>query len=237
MRLILIRSVIIALSLTIIWLLAGRQLSLLLDRIVSVRIASLTVAPLKYDGGGFLIGELLMTFGSIDNRRFDLQLHSDSSNRVILSTGGLSFTLGPRTNPIDSSGRPEIEFVPDQGDELSFTARRSFLGWPTPFEFNFMRPHSPWWKRYVYYRFIWKKRSGAKLEMLWRCEQQYYANSGWTKPNMMWNSQTGLLRVDIGRKHPPTKMLSCSTSQKRKAGIVASTASRAALPTLTGVAM
>ena len=54
--------------------------------------------------------------------------------------------MGGISAPVDSSGRPEIEFVPDQGDELSFTVRRSSLGWPTPFEFNIMIRRSPSWK-------------------------------------------------------------------------------------------
>jgi len=58
---------------------------------------------------------------------------------------------------------------------------------------------SPWWKRYVYYRLVWSKRSGAKLEMLWRYEQDFYIPGAWTDPVMMWNGQTGLLRVTI---HP-----------------------------------
>ncbi len=102
-----------------------------------------------------------MTFGSIENLRLDLGLHSDILNRVVLSFRGQSFTLGPRTNPVDPSGRPEIDFVPEPGDELTFSAARSALAWPTPFEFNIMIPHSPWWKRYIYYRLLWKKHSGA----------------------------------------------------------------------------
>jgi hypothetical protein len=176
---------------------AGRQLTLLLDRLITTGTLSLPVSPLEYDGGGFLIGQLPMTFGSIENLRLDLGVRSDVLNRVVLSFGGQSFTLGPRTNPVDPSGRPEIDFVPEPGDELTFTAARSALAWPTPFEFNIMISHSPWWKRYVYYRLLWKKRSGAGLEMLWRYEQRYYAADGWTKPEMMWNYQTGLLRIDI----------------------------------------
>ncbi len=193
----LIRPLVIALSLAIAWVLAGRQLTLLLDLFVTTGTASLAVSPLEYDGGGFLIGQLPVTFGSIDNQPFDLALRSDSANRVVLSSGGQSFTLGPRTNPVDPSGRPETDFVPEPGDELTFTAARSALAWPTPFEFNIMIPHSPWWKRYVYYRLLWKKRSGARLEMRWRYEQRYYAADGWTEPEMRWNFQTGLLLVDI----------------------------------------
>ena len=109
MRLIAFRYVIITLALAIAWLLAGRQLALLLDRFLTLRVASFPVTSLRYDGGGFVINNLSMTFGSTDNLRFDLSLHSDSSNRVVLSSGGRSFVPGPRTNPIDPSGRPEID--------------------------------------------------------------------------------------------------------------------------------
>jgi hypothetical protein len=186
MRLILNRPVIIALVLIIIWLYAGRPVTSLLDHLITI----------KYDGGGLLIDQFEMTFGATDNLRSKLVLCSDSLNQVILSSGKQSFTLGPRTNPVDPSGRLEIDFVPTPGDELSFTSSRSVFGWPTPFEFNFMM-RSPWWKRYVYYRLVWKKPDGAKLEMLWRYEQQYYSINGWTQPEMMWNWYTGLIRVDI----------------------------------------
>jgi len=141
-----------------------------------------------------------MTFGSIDNLRFDLCLCSDAANRVVLKSGGRSFTLGPRTNPVDPSGRPEIYLIPERGDQVSFIITRSILSWPTPFEFDIMI-RSPWWKRYVYYRMVWKKRSGAELTMNWRYEQDYFTGRGWTRPEMMFNYQTGLLRVDI---HPQT---------------------------------
>jgi hypothetical protein len=178
---------------------AGRQLAMLVDRFVTTPAVSLPIAPLEYDGGGFRIGKLQMTFGATNNLRSDIGLRSDSSNRVILSSGGKTFQLGPRTNPVEPSGRPEIYFVAEPGDELSFASSRSLIGWPTPFEFSFMLSHSPWWKRYVYYRLVWKKRSGARLEMRWRYEQDYLATSGWTEPAMMWNGQTGLLRIDIAR--------------------------------------
>ena len=143
-----------------------------------------------------------MTFGSIDNRRFYLNLCSDASNMVVVTSGGRSFTLGPRTNPVDPSGRPDIYFVPERGDELSFTFSRSVLSWPTPFDVYIM-VRTPWWKRYVYCCLVWKKRSGAKLAMLWRYEQDYFAGSRWTKPAMMWNFQTGLLGVDIQSQASP----------------------------------
>ena len=83
-----------------------------------------------------------MGFGSIDDHRFKLGLGSDSLNRLVLSAGERSFTLGPRTNPVGPSGRPEIDFAPEPGDEVAFTSRRSALGWPTPFEFHILKPRS-----------------------------------------------------------------------------------------------
>jgi hypothetical protein len=183
--------------LLLVWLVAGRQITLLFDRALPWSATSLPVTPLKYDGGGFVVGQFSMLFGSLDNQRFDLRVTTDAANRGVLTTAQGAFTLGPRTNPIDSSGRPEIDFVPDPGDALSFTVRHSLINWPTPFDIRIIGGPAPWWKRYVYYRLFWKKRSGASLEMLWRYEQQYISGRGWSAPAMMWNWQTGLLWVKI----------------------------------------
>jgi hypothetical protein len=85
---------------------------------------------LQYDGGGFRIGALSMTFAGMDNQRYDLELSTDAQNRLVLTSGGKSFPFGPRLSPPDPAGRPEIDFAPDPGDELSFTFERSWLSWP-----------------------------------------------------------------------------------------------------------
>ena len=183
--------------LSLVWLVAGRKVTLLFDYVLPWPAQSLPVTPLKYDGGGFVIGEFSMLFGALDNQRFDLCLITDAANRVMLKTAQGTFILGPRTNPIDTSGRPEIDVVPALGDALSFTVRHSLISWPTPFDIRILGGPAPWGKRYVYYRLLWKKRSGATLEMLWRYEQQYISGRGWSAPAMMWNWQTGLLWVKI----------------------------------------
>jgi len=166
---------------------------------MTVRFASLPANPLVYDGGSFRIGELSMSTTAPDNKPFDMRVEPDSANWLVLSTGGRSFTLGPRTSPPDPRGRPEIEFASEPGDEMSFTIDRSCLSWPTPFEMNFMTGHSPSWKRFLYYRLIWKKRSGAKLEMVWRYQQWFYSIDGWNSGAMLYDNSTGLIRVDIAR--------------------------------------
>lgn len=185
----------------VVWVGTGRTLTMLVDRVATSGVATTRVDSVEYDGGGFRIGGLSLDFGTLDNQRFDLALSSDPSNHVVLSSGGHGFILGPRTNPVDPSGRPDIAFIPDAHDEASLTTTRSLLSWPTPFDINFMM-RTPWWKRYVYYRLVWKKPSGAELTMSWRYEQDYYAGSGWTSPAMMWNFQTGLLRTNIRSRAP-----------------------------------
>jgi hypothetical protein len=176
---------------------AGRQLALLLDRFINSRSVLLPVDHLSYDGGGFVIGGKSMTFGLTNNLRANLALRVDSSNRVILSAGHNAFILGPRTSPADPSGRPDFTFSAEPGDEVSFAGSQSLLSWPTPFEFNILGGSSPSWRRYAYYRLVWKKPSGARLEMFWRYDREFYSGKGWTEPLMMWNLQTGLLSVDI----------------------------------------
>ena len=192
-----LRVMVPAVLLLIAWLAAGRQITAFVDRVIPIPAASLPVTPLAYDSGGFVIGGQKMYFAGTDNLRAPLELAFDTQNRTILSWGRDAFVLGPRTGLADPSGLPDFRFSQESGDEVTFTRRTSWAGWPTPFEMSILGGKSPWWRRYVYYRLDWKKRSGAKLEMLWRYEQQYYSGRGWSEPHMMWMSQTGLLSVKI----------------------------------------
>ncbi len=185
-------------ALAIVWLAAGRHVELLLDRFVTGRAVSLPIDPFVYTGGGFDIAGKTMTFAGTNNLQSGETANLDSSGRVVLSANhnGSVFVLGPLTSP-SPLGRPDYHFTPEPGDEVSFTASKSLLPWPTPFEFKMLGGSSPWWRQYVYYRLVWKKPSGARLEMLWRFERQFDSGTGWTEPLMMWNSQTGLLSVTI----------------------------------------
>jgi len=194
-RLVVIRWGVAAIALAVACLYLGRRLTLLLDRLLLARIRTPTVDRVLYDGG-LRIGELDLTFGATNNLRYPLELCTDASFHVVLEAGGKNFTLGPRLNPIDPKGRVETDFKPDPGDEVTLKAGQSWLPWPTPFEYQFMSAHSPRWKRYVYYSLLWKKRNGARLGMRWRYQQDYTAGE-WGRPLMMWNGQTGLLRVEI----------------------------------------
>jgi hypothetical protein len=195
-RTLLIKAAIIAAGVAIAWLFAGRRISLVLDRVMTVRFATLPTSPLVYDGS-FRIGELSMDTTAPNGKPFDMSIHFDTLNRLVLTSGGRSFTLGPRTSLPSARGRPDVEFMSEPGDETSFVIDRSCMSWPNPFETNFMTGHTPTWKRYLYYRWVWKKRSGAKLEMVWRLEQWFYSIDGWGSRSMLHENSTGLIRVDI----------------------------------------
>lgn len=188
-------GLVVILALGVIWLSAGREVTVFFDQIFQVPLPAPAVEKVSYDGD-FRIGDLSLTNGTLNNYPFPLNLCTTATHMVVLKSRGRSFPLGPRTNPIDPHGRPDIDFVPERGDRISLTASRSLVGWPTPFDFNFMM-QMPSWKRYVYYRLMWKKPSGAELKMFWRYEQDDYRGRGWTPPMMLWDSHTGLLQVDI----------------------------------------
>ena len=62
---------------------------------------------------------------------------------------------------------------------------------------NLMTGQSPSWKRHIYYEIVWKKSSGANLQMLWRYEQFFYPGNGWAGEFMTREGSTGLIRVEI----------------------------------------
>lgn len=198
MRLTILTAPIAAIVVGIVWLSAGRSVTEFADRFITVDVPVAKIDGVENLGGEIRAAGLTLTFGGLNNLPLDLRLHCNSANMALLKSGGHSFVLGPLTIPPDGSGRPDFSFVPGRGDEVSLAARRSLVGWPTPFEYTIM-VQSPSWKRYVYYRLVWKKPSGATLIMLWRYEQDYFKGRGWIEPLMMWDFHTGLLRVEI---HP-----------------------------------
>lgn len=186
-RPIMIWSMVVAACLLIAWLAAARPVALFLDRFITLRVKSLPVSPLEYDIANLRVGEISMPLLGTDNQRFNLSVQTDSQNRLVLSRAGQSFTLGPRLSAPDPAGRPDIKFTSEPGDELAFRIERSALSQPTPFEINFLGGSTPRWRRHLYYRLEWKKPSSAKLDMLWRFEQQYYSKTGWTEGHMMYD--------------------------------------------------
>jgi hypothetical protein len=176
------------------WIFGGRQISLFLDRFGTIEMTSARINSVAYEGsgtGGILhINDLGLSLN--DGNGPTPSLGTTKNDQVALADRGKVFPFG--------SARTEAEnliAVPPAGDDASIEIRRSILSWPTPFEVNFMTGQSPSWKRHLYYRLLWKKPSGAKLEMLWRYEQYFYPGNGWASGFMTYKGSTGLIQLDI----------------------------------------
>ncbi|HWX15050.1 MAG TPA: hypothetical protein VNY07_00540 [Chthoniobacterales bacterium] len=181
------------------WIFGGRQLSLFMDRFGTIETTSTRIDSIAYEGsgtGGVLrINDLALSLNETNGLTPNIGTTKD--DQLALAAGGKVFAFGPLSSPADSAD-DHLAATLQAGDDASLTIRRSVLNWPTPFDFNFMTGQSPSWKRHIYYRLLWNKPSGAKLEMLWRYEQYFYPGNGWASGFMTRKGSTGLISVDIG---------------------------------------
>lgn len=108
-------------------------------------------------------------------------LEINANDQLILVAGGRSFVLGSRAGTIPGDEKPIPAFAAEPGDTASVTLERNLLGWPAPFTWAMTYLSGPptTWLRHLYYRLSWEKASGARLNMVWRCEQGYEAINGW----------------------------------------------------------
>jgi len=176
------------------WILGGRQLSLFLDRFGTIEIASSQIQSIVYEGsgnGGILhVNDLALGLNNKNGPAPNIGTTKDG--QLGLAADGKVFPLGLLRSEADN-----LATEPPAGDTAFIEIRRSILSWPTPFDFNFMTGHSPTWKRHLYYRLLWKKPSGAQLEMVWRYEQYFYPDNGWVGGFMVREGSTGLIQLDI----------------------------------------
>jgi hypothetical protein len=176
------------------WIFAGRQISLFFDRFATIEMISARINSITYEGsgtGGILhVNDLALSLN--DRNGPTPNIGTTKNNQLGLADGGKVFAFGPPRSEAEN-----LSTVPAAGDDASIEIRRSILSWPTPLDFNFMTGHSPSWKRHLYYRLLWKKPSGANLEMLWRYEQYFYPGNGWASAFMTRAGSTGLMQVAI----------------------------------------
>ena len=176
------------------WIFAGRQISLFLDRFGIIEMTSARIKSIAYEGsgtGGILrVNDLALSLN--DRNGPSPNIGTTKNDQLGLADGGKVFAFGP-----PRLGAENLATVPPADDDAFVEIRRSILSWPTPFDLNFMTGQSPSWKRHLYYRLLWKKPSGAKLEMLWRYEQYFYPGNGWASGFMTREGSTGLIQVVI----------------------------------------
>ena len=186
-------------ALAVLGIFRGREISSFIDRYWTGEIESAPIQSIGYEGSG--TGGMFIVNGvslSLNDVRPDssLSVGSTKDNQLALATGGKVFPFGPLTSASENTGE-RLATVPPPGDQAFLGTRHSVLSWPTPFDMNLMTGHSPSWKRNIYQEILWKKSSGAKLQMLWRYEQFFYPGNGWTSGFMTREGSTGLIRVDI----------------------------------------
>jgi len=176
------------------WIFGGRQLSLFLDRFWTIETASSRINSVVYEGsgtGGILhVNDLALSLNARNGP--SPTVGTTKNGELALADSGKVFAFGPPRSEAEN-----LATAPPPGDDAFIQIRRSVLSWPTPFDFNFMTGHSPSWKRHLYYRVLWKKSSGGKLEMLWRYEQYFYPGNGWASGFMTHEGSTGLIQLDI----------------------------------------
>src|SRR6267154_340129 len=176
------------------WIFYGHQISLLLDRFGTIEMSSARINSIAYQGngtGGILhFNDLGLSLN--DRNGPTPSVGTTKNDQLALADRGNVFAFGPVRTETEN-----LATVPRAGDDAFIEIRRSVLSWPTPFEVNFMTGHSPSWKRHLYYRLLWKKPSGANLEMLWRYEQYFYPGNGWASGFMTREGSTGLIQVAI----------------------------------------
>ena len=204
MRRIVFRILLIVVSLValdLIWIFGGRQIALGLDRLGTVEIERIPITELGYEGaasgGMFGVGSRTLSTAGPDNHPVPLSIVPDANNQLILFLSGKSFPLGDLLPASSQETAASFTVRPEKNDEAVLIIRRSFLSWPTPFDFNFMTGHAPSWKQHRYHQIIWNKQSGPRLEMLWRHEQYFYPGEGWTDGSMTHEGATGLIRATI----------------------------------------
>jgi hypothetical protein len=183
---------------SILWLTAGRQISLAIDRFKTVETKSTPIKTIVYEGngsGGVLhVDDRDLSLNASGPGELQVNVGTTKDNQLALSFAGKVFPFGAARST--SEGENLAADTP-AGDSATISIGQSAVAWPTPFEFNFMTGHSPSWKRHMYYRLAWDKSDGRKLEMLWRYEQYFYGTDGWTNGFMTHEGSTGLIRVDI----------------------------------------
>jgi hypothetical protein len=196
MRKVLIILLLVIVTISILWLWQARDLSILVDRFKTVETSSRPIKTVSYEGGG--TGGVL----HIDDRSLSLNevelggpqpnVGTTKDNQLALSFAGNVFPFGPI-----QEGTGNLAATVPTSDTATISIKHSELSWPSLFEINFMTGNSPKWKRQIYLKLVWKKPTGAKLEMLWRYEQYFYRDDHWVEAFMSRPGFTGLIRIDI----------------------------------------
>lgn len=196
MRKILIIALLVIVTMSILWVFDGRQLSLFIDRFKTVEASPRPIKTLAYEGngtGGILhVEDIALSLNEAQLGGAQPNVGTTKDGQLALSFGGKVFSFGSA-----SSGPDHLVANAPSDDIATLSVQHGAISWPNFFNFNFMTGKSPSWKRHIYQKLVWKKTTGAELEMVWRYEQYFYGDQGWLDGAMTREGTTGLIRIEI----------------------------------------
>jgi hypothetical protein len=192
----------VILAVVVAWLALGRQLVLLVDAFTTEGKAVATTGPFAHSTSAIYVADIPLDLTTPEGDREKARFDTDTTGRVSLHTADKIFSLGTRLEAaaetaVALAGPYDVVFAPDPGDTVTFRTAHSVIGWPTPFDLNFMTGNSPSWRRNTYYTLTWRKSDGATLEMTWRYEQWFYDD--WASPMMTSAGRTGFIDATIAQ--------------------------------------
>jgi hypothetical protein len=172
MRKILIIPVILIVTISILWIFAGRQISEFVDSFKTQLIALTPTSYVAYqgtgDGGVLIVGEQRLSLAPINPH-----VGSTKDNQLAIATSGRVFALGPlQSSESDTLEADALENIP------SFRLEQSYLPW-----LSFEHGQAPRLDRNQYYEYVCTARNGQRLRMLWSVDSAKHA--------------TSLIRIDI----------------------------------------
>jgi hypothetical protein len=170
MRKILIALLIVIVTMSILWIFGGRQISMFVDRFKMAEVEVVPIHSILYEGSGD--GGTLVT----DDHRLALSplnphVGSTKDNQLALAIAGKVFAFGPlRSSEL-------LAAAIESGDTALLAMQRSYLAWPS-FTNGALK-----WNRTEYCALTWIKQNGVKLMMLWSVDSE--------------KNTASLIRIDI----------------------------------------
>ena len=185
-----------AVAALVVWVLAARSMSMMIDRVHRLQLSAVPVTKLRFDNGTMEFAGVRLDTLTTETMPSGLKASLSARGRAALVYGGKVFPCGPGRSLFPPSGLLDIEFSPDPGDSVTYTTEQSHMSWPTPLAMNFMTGYAPSWERHLYSKLTWTKRSRARIEILWRYTQRFYVQDKWTPKKIEFGS-AGLALVTI----------------------------------------
>src|SRR3982751_374650 len=137
MRRILIALLVVIVTMSILWLWRGRDLSMLIDRFKLIKTRSLPIKTIAYEGngaGGILrVEDLDLSLNEVPLGAAQPNIGTTKDDQLALSFGGKVFPFGPI-----QPGTGSLATATPSGDVATISIQHSPISWPNFFEINLM---------------------------------------------------------------------------------------------------